>query len=147
MAGQFQELLLKVSGQLQALERVLEGLKREDERQDDKIVEALGRIATLENDLRWIAEVRRKVDGRLETGDQTFKRLEARVAAAERIARDCQEKLQAKPTSMKKKIILKLVEAAAPMFVGFVWWLFYHFLLVGPKLAEIMKKAQGGHGP
>jgi chromosome segregation ATPase len=148
MGGQFQDLIIKVSGQLQGVERILAEIQRtlRDQGQDGD--QSRERIAALEKDLEWIAEARRQVDGRLQTGDQTFKLLEAKIATAQQTAKAALDQLQRKETtSRRKKWTEKALEAAIPSIVtlvmGLIWWSLYHLLLVGPKIAEAMKKTGG----
>jgi len=87
MAGQMQELLLEVSRNLGVVERLLEEVK-EEQRDQAKEIGSLKQLvagleAGLERDREWTGEERRKVGGRLETGDHTFQLLQQRVVNAE----------------------------------------------------------------
>lgn len=144
MAGQFQELLVRVAAQLQALEKLLEVLQKTDERQDRALDEIRKQIAAFERDLDWIARAREEVNGKLQTGDHTFKRLEAKVESGERKIKELLERLHERGTTRRTRFLWKLLEHAAPMIVGFLFWLMYHILLVGPKIAQAMKQS-GGH--
>ncbi len=148
MPDQFRDLLIEVASKYAGVERLLGEIQSSVKDQARELGAIRERLATLERDEEWSGRERRKVDGRLETGDHTFLRLEERIKTADTIARWCREQLQKKPKetaiSPRKKFLWKLLEHASPMIVGFVFWMLYHVLLVGPKIAEAMKSSHGG---
>ncbi len=158
MAGQqIQDLLIEVSRKLAGVERLLERLDEDGSSRAEELSGIRERLAALEATVeqaqQWNGEERRKVDGRLETGDHTFEAIRAEIKNVERLAKWCQQKINAKvePETKKRRPwwAEKLLEALIPMVVGFIWWALYHLLLVGPKIAEAMKTVNpsGGHHP
>lgn len=83
MASKFEGLLVDLSRQVSAAERLLQSSAQREQ----EIVRELGllreKVARLEEGAEWSGEERRKVDQRLGTGDHTFERLKYEVKSAE----------------------------------------------------------------
>lgn len=83
MASKFEALLVDLSRQVAAAERLLQSSAQREQ----EIVRELGslreKVARLEKGEEWSGEERRKVDQRLGTGDHTFERLKYEVKSAE----------------------------------------------------------------
>lgn len=153
MAGQMQELLLKVSSELEGVERVLADMREELRDQSKDMGETRERLASLENDRRWTGEERRKVDERLGSGDHTFLKLQADIKEAGRIAAEALKLAQQKgqvqvkepeTKTFRKKFTDKLIDHGVKALFWLLLLALYHILLAGPKIAEAIKP-HGGH--
>ncbi len=143
MSGQIQELLVEVSAQLGGVERELARLSADVKEGKDQLQKLRVQLARIEQDEKWQGEERRKVDGRLQTGDHTFQKLQRQIDEARRIAEFCREKLE-KETSKGRKLWLKLLERAEPVIVALILQVLYHVFMAGPQIAAAIKKAGGG---
>lgn len=82
MGGQTQDLLIEVSKTLAVTQSLLEEVKDEQKEQAREIGDIRERLAKLEEAKEYSGEERRKVDGRLGSGDQTFILLRQQVSDA-----------------------------------------------------------------
>lgn len=151
MAGQINEVIGDVARKL--------------ERVDERYLAILQELSSLKNDREWIAEERRKVDRRLETGDHTFEAMRAEIREADRIARVAmdiagkalksanrawstfQPLLSRKPETsvIRKKWREALIEYAIKAGIGIVLIGLYHVLVHGPAIAKAIKAVNGGN--
>lgn len=162
--SQFEGLLLEVSKQISATAATVEGAVRRMEelaREHMTMRERISRIETAqEKEEEWSGEERRRVEGRLGSGDQTFLRIDQQIrdaaddaAKALEVAGDALKAIDAHTsgthgeTGIRKKTFLKWAEILFPivwpLILTGVTWLFttLHFLA---KLQEAAK-ASGGH--
>lgn len=83
MSSKFEALLVDLSRQVSAAERLLQSSAQREQ----EIVRELGvlreKVAALQKGEEWSGEERRKVDARLGTGDHTLERLKFEVKSAE----------------------------------------------------------------
>jgi len=155
MGEEIADLLRRVSGQLDGVERVLGNMDKDHRELRAKYTELLTRVAVLERDEVWTGKERRKVDQRLGTGDHTFKRIEAKAGAAWDLAEDALElaqelkklveNLPQKETGIRHRVKKLALEAAAPVIAVLLLQILYHVLMFGPKIAALMKAAEGVH--
>ncbi len=161
MAGQMDQLLVEVSSKLEATAAMLKDTRRWMENMNHDYVEVAQRLAKLEEAKTWEGDERRKVDGRLGSGDQTFLRIDAQIkqahaaavsaaklaAAASRAAAIAHDAADKAAGTKKRTRFWKIAEVvfpiAWPVFTAAVSWLFYHLMFLA-KLAE-QAKAHGVH--
>ena len=167
--GQAEDLLKGISAALPRITDKLESvLERQKELEGDlrkELRELRDRIVELEakEEVRqeWSGEERRKVAGRLETGDHTFLKIENKAdnaaATAERAYNAAKTALAAieaatsdrprEGTTRTKKTFWKLVEATAhywvPALITGAGWLIYHLRFLAELAARA--KSTGGH--
>ncbi len=143
MGGQFQELLLDVARKLEGAERMLQALGRGHEELGRQLADIRDRLSRIEQDAQWLADQRRRVDGRLETGDHTFLKLQTQVNTLHSRVSVLVANLQKREreTDHRDKVHWKkeFVKALIPMLAGLVWQLLYHLFVIGPRIAEAMK--------
>ena len=84
MPSKFESLLIDLDRQTAGVIRLVENLLERVERMNSDVTHLRERIAKLEKTEEYDGLERRRVDGRLETGDHTFKKLEMEVEMAKR---------------------------------------------------------------